>query len=192
MLKYVPKTRTKTCNQAPKHTQNRIRHHRGTISVEKRYQWSRKRFWDIFFADRTISLTTACVSTVPNSSFKCPYRRPQTCGWIMKLLSEGGTSNCLCLKVHRNVGVSKNTHLYLFLSRMPSQFQHNPTKRKALPWNVSELHRLKMTDPWKRVHSYVQILAGEIYWNVAEDTLCYKSFSPCKVSKRQEATLKKS
>jgi len=45
MLKYVPKTRTKTYKQAPPthtKTQNRIRHHRGTISVEKRYQWSRK------------------------------------------------------------------------------------------------------------------------------------------------------
>lgn len=92
-----------------------------------------------------------------------------------------GLWSCSLREEHPTVSALKST--------ATSAYHHNPTKCKALSWNVSELHQLKILG--KRVHSDIQILAREIYWNIAEDTLCYKSFSPCKVSKWQEATLKK-
>ncbi len=71
----------------------------GTTLVEKRYQWSRKRFWDLICAGRTISFTTACVSTVPNSSS----------GLTVHSKHVFGLQSCSLRKEHPTVSALKST-----------------------------------------------------------------------------------
>ncbi len=137
----------------------------GTTLVEKRYQWSRKRFWDLICAGRTISFTTACVSTVPNSSS----------GLTVHSKHVFGLQSCSLRKEHPTVSALKSTaisahHKILTFARSVARCHQNCI---IFQLTVEPYHKisLNLTEPWRQALSDIQTLEGEIYWNISKDTL---------------------
>ncbi len=139
--------------------------------MEKRYQWSRKQFWDLICADRTISFTTACVSTVPNTSS----------GLTVHPKHVVGLRSCSLRKEHPTVSALKSTTISAHhkILTCACSVARRPQNCITVQLTVKPYHKisLNLTEPWRQVLSDIQTLEGEIYWNISKDTLYVTSLS---------------